>query len=159
MLGPEGAVAYFPRLLQVDLRSLRFMPSPEWSSAFLIYSPQVPDALPSTIAHGHPVWLLDFVVRSIGTVVQQRIWAPQNEAQRRAHGPLNMPIFFVPNDRVTLGLPIESAAARDHMMLFRGGTPAPVGEYSTAFIRINVSFSSLSHPCGAEDIAHLVSGI
>jgi hypothetical protein len=132
MFRPEGAVAYFPRLLQVDLRSLRFMPSPEWSSAFLIYSPQVPHALPSTIAHGHPVWLLDFMIRSIGTVVQQRIWAPQNEAQRRAHAPLNMPIFFVPNDRVTLGLPIESAAARDHMMLRGASTPAPVGEYSTA---------------------------
>ncbi|KAN0141934.1 hypothetical protein V8E53_000396 [Lactarius tabidus] len=137
MFRPEGAAAYFARLLHVDLRSLRFIPSPEWTTAFLICSPQVPQALPFTIAHGHPAWLLDFAIRPIGTVVQQRIWAPQNAAQRLAHAPLNVPIFFVLNDNVTLGLPIVTAAARDHMTLRGAGTPAPVGECSTTFIRIN----------------------
>ena len=138
MFRPEGAAAYFARLLHVDLRTLRFLPTKDWPSAFLICSPQVPNARPFTIAHGHPAWLLDFAIRPIGTVVQQRIWAPQNEAQRLAHAPLNMPIFFVLNDHVTLGLPIVSAAARDHMTLRGAGTPAPVGECSTTFIRINV---------------------
>ena len=142
MFGQEGATAYFSRLLQVDLRSLRFIPTKEWPSAFLICNPQVPHARPFTITRGNPAWLLDFEIRPIGTVVQQRIWAPvpQNEAQRLpvAHAPLNMPIFFVLNDHVTLGLPIVSAAARDHMTLRGAGTPAPVGECSTTFIRINV---------------------
>jgi hypothetical protein len=142
MFKPEGAAAYFSRLLRVDLRFLRFIPSQEWPSAFLICSPQVPQVHPFTIAHGHSAWLLDFEIRPIGTVVQQRIWAPQNEAQRLAHAPLNMPIFFVLNDRVTLGLPIVSAAARDHMALRGAGTPAPVGECSTTFIRINVRESA-----------------
>jgi hypothetical protein len=144
MFRPEGAAAYFARLLHVDLPSLRFIPSPEWTTAFLICSPQVPQARPFTIAHGHPAWLLDFAIRPIGTVIQQRIWAPQNEAQRLARAPLNMPIFFVLNDRITLGLPIVTAAARDHMTLHGAGTPAPVGECSTMFIRINVRESA--HP-------------
>ena len=144
MLGPQVAAAYFSRLLQVDLRSLQFIQTTDWPSTFLICNPQVPNARPFTIAHGHPAWLLDFAIRPIGTVVQQRIWAPQNEAQRLAHAPLNMPIFFVLNDRVTLGLPIVSAAARDHMTLRGAGTPAPVGECSTTFIRINVREAPIS---------------
>ena len=138
MLGPQVAAAYFSRLLQVDLRFLQFIQTTDWPSTFLICSPQVQNALPFTIAHGHPGWLLDFAIRPIGTVVQQRIWIPHNEAQHLAHAPLNMPIFFVLNDRVTPGLPIVSAAARDHMTLRGAGTPAPVGECSTTFIRINV---------------------
>ena len=142
MFGPESAAAYFSRLLQVDLSSLWFIPTKEWPSAFLIGNPQVPHARPFTITHGNPAWLLDFAVRPIGTVVQQRIWAPvprdEAKAERLAHAPLNMPIFFVLNDYVTLGLPIVSAAARDHMTLRGAGTPAPVGECSTTFIRINV---------------------
>ena len=135
MLGSEGAAAYFARLLQVDLRSIQFIQTTDWPSTFLICGPQVPNVRPFTIAHGRTTWLLDFAIRPIGTVVQQRIWAPQNGL---AHTPLNMPIFFVLNDRVTLGLPIVSAAAHDQMTLRGAGTPAPVGECSTTFIRINV---------------------
>ncbi|KAN0131608.1 hypothetical protein V8E53_010450 [Lactarius tabidus] len=105
--------------------------SPEWTTAFLICSSRVPLARLFTIAHGHPAWLLDFEIRPIGTVVQQRIWAPQNEAQRLAHAPQNMPIFFVLNGHVTLGLTIVTAAARDHMTLRGAGTPAPVSECLT----------------------------
>ena len=137
MFRSEGATAYFARLLHVNLRTLR--PTPEWPSMFLICNPQVPHARPFTTIRGHPAWLLDFAIRSVGTVVQQRIWAPQNEAQRHAHAPLNLPIFFALNDGVTLGLPIVTAAARDIMTLRGAGTPAPVGECSTTFIRINVS--------------------
>ena len=121
---------------------INIIPTKEWPSAFLIGNPQVPHACPFTITHGNPAWLLDFAVRPIGTVIQQRIWAPvpQNEAQCLpvAHAPLNMPIFFVLNDYVTLGLPIVSAAARDHMTLRGAGMPAPVGKCSTTFIHINV---------------------
>ena len=154
MFQPEGAAAYFGRLLQVGLRTLRFISSAEWSSAFLIYSPQVSYARPFTTVKGHPAWLLDFAIRPFSTVVQQRIWAPQNEAQRHTHAPLNMPIFFVLSDGVTLGLPIVSAASRDHMTLRGAGTPAPVGECSSIFIRINVS-TDFFNPVAR---VHLVAG-
>ncbi|KAF8269609.1 hypothetical protein EI94DRAFT_933785 [Lactarius quietus] len=141
MFKPEGAAAYFARLLQVDPRTLRdhlFDGSVTgWSTAFLLRTP-VPHSHPFTAIRGQPAWLLDFAIRHVGTVVQQRIWAPQNEAQRHAHAPLNMPIFFVLNDiKVTLGVPILSAAAHDYMTLRGAGYPAQVGECSTTFIRIN----------------------
>jgi hypothetical protein len=142
MFRPGGAAAYFARLLRVDLRTLRFTPSPEWPSGFLICSPQIPHARTFTIAHGLPAWLLDFAIRPIGTIIQQRIWTPRNETQRLAHAPLNMPIFFILNDHVTPGLPIVSAATGEHMMLRGAGTPAPVGGSYTTCIRINVSESS-----------------
>jgi hypothetical protein len=89
------------------------------------------------------LWLFDFEIRSIGTVVQQRIWAPQNEAQRHGHAPLNMPIFFVLNDRRhTRPADRHRRSARPHDAA-RRGHPAPVGECSTTFIRINVA---QSHP-------------
>ncbi|KAI9461957.1 hypothetical protein BJY52DRAFT_1222161 [Lactarius psammicola] len=136
MFGPQGAAMYFARLLQVDPRSLRAMIDPQWPSAFFIRNPPVSRAR-HLIIHGQPAWLLDYAIRHGGTVVPQRIWAPQNEAQRHAHVPLNMPIFFVHNDRVNLGLPVVIAASRDCMTLLGAGTAAPVGDCSTTFIRIN----------------------
>ena len=150
MFGSEGATAYFARLLHVNLRTLSL--TPEWPSMFLICNPQVPHAYPFTTIRGHPAWLLDCAIRLVGTVVQQRIWAPPNEAQRHAHAPLNMPIFFMPNDGVTLGLPIVSATAGDYVPLRGAGTPAPVGEFSRTFIRINVSARFPRLPC--QCVAH-----
>ena len=141
MFGPEGATAYFAGLLQVDPRTLRsqVVTGQEWLSMFFICNPLMPLARPFVTIRGQPVWLLDSRIKSFGTVIQQRIWAPQNEAQRHAHAPLNLPIFFALNDGVTLGLPIVTAAARDIITLHGARTPAPVGECSTTFIRINVS--------------------
>jgi hypothetical protein len=107
----------------------------------------VPLACSFATISGEPAWLLDFTIRSIGTVVQQRIWAPHNEVKRHIHGPLNMPIFFVLKDSVTVGLPILNAAARDIMTLRGAGTPAPVGEGSSTLIRINVSANFPWLPC------------
>lgn len=140
MFGPQGAAMYFARLLHVDPRTIRAMTLPEWPFAFLICSPPVSQSRHFTVIRGHRAWLLDCAIRNVGTVVQQRIWAPQNEAQRHAHVPLNMPIFFVHNDKVNLGLPIVSPPATrdfDFMTLLGAGTPAPVGDCSTTFIRIN----------------------
>ena len=153
MFRSEGATAYFARLLHVNLRTLR--PTPEWPSMFLICNPQVPHARPFTTIRGHPAWLLDFAIRSVGTVVQQRIWAPQNEAQRHAYARLNMPIFFALNDGITLGLPIVSTAAGNHVPLRGTGNPAPVGDNFSTLIRINVS-ANFPRPALPMWRAHLV---
>ena len=156
MFGSEGAATYFARLLQVNTATLRplLITSPEWPSMFFICNPLMPLACPFATINGQPAWLLDFTIKSIGTVVQQRIWAPHNEVQRHIHGPLNMPIFFVLKDSVTVGLPILTAAARDIMTLRGAGTPAPVGEGSSTLIRINVSanFPWLPCQCGAHTL-------
>ncbi|KAI9438953.1 hypothetical protein H4582DRAFT_2075566 [Lactarius indigo] len=82
-------------------------------------------------------WLLNSAIENGGTVVPQRKWTPPYENQRYAHVPLNKPIFFVHNDRENLGLRIVTAAERDCMTLLDVGKPAPVGDASSTFIRIN----------------------
>lgn len=136
MFGPFDAGRYFARLLQMDPNTIQTTRDPQWPSAFFIILP-APRVRHFTIVQGRPAWLLDYAIRHGGTVVQQRIWAPQNEAQRHAHVPLNMPIFFIHSDRVTLGLPIVSAATRDPTTLLDTGKAAQVGDCSTTFIRIN----------------------
>jgi hypothetical protein len=145
MFRPEGATAYFARLLNTD--TLPIFTNPDWPSMFLISDPQLPHSRPFATIHGQPAWLLDFMIRSVGTVVQQRIWAPQNEGQRHTHAPLNMPIFFTLNDGVTVGLPIFSAATGYFTMLRGASTPAPVGEGYSTLIRINVSANFPCLPC------------
>jgi hypothetical protein len=139
--GPESAAEYFARLLRVDVRSLRPIGTQEWPHAFFITSPAVEDAPPSAHIGGRPAWLLDYAIRQIGTVVPQRIWSAQNpsDAQRYGNAQLNMPIFFVHNDRVNLGLPQPRAVAGDCAMLLGANATAPVGDCSTTYIRINVS--------------------
>ncbi|KAH9062575.1 hypothetical protein EDB83DRAFT_842378 [Lactarius deliciosus] len=82
-------------------------------------------------------WFLNSPIEHRGTVVPQRKWRPPNEALRHSHVSLMMPIHFVHNDRVNLGLPIGLAAARPCMTLLDVGNPAPVGDCSTTFLRIN----------------------
>ncbi|KAH9170715.1 hypothetical protein EDB89DRAFT_1248870 [Lactarius sanguifluus] len=138
MFGPRDAGKYFARLLQLDPSNIRTTGDPQWPFAFFIFHPPTSRVHHLTIVQGRPAWLLDYVIRHDGTVVQQRIWAPQNETQRHVHVPLNMPIFFVHNDRErTRGLPIVSAAAREPTTLLDTGRPAQVGDCSTTFIRIN----------------------
>ncbi|KAI0255572.1 hypothetical protein BJV78DRAFT_1279317 [Lactifluus subvellereus] len=138
--GPERATQYFARLLRVDLRSLRPTGSQEWPHAFFITSPAVKNSPPSVLIDRQPAWLLDYAIRDVGTVVPQHIWSvhhPSDGGRYYKNVPLNMPIFFVHNDRVTLGLPLLRAAAGDCMTLLGVGAAPPVGDCSTTSIRIN----------------------
>jgi hypothetical protein len=149
MFGPDCAALYFARLLKVDARSLRSTMSQEWPHAFFVTSPTVQNAPPSLPINGRPAWLLDYTIRHVGTVVPQRLWlqAPGNNTSdivRHANVSLNMPIFFVGNDRVSLGLPLPVAITEgDHAPpLLGAGSAAPIGSGSTAYIRICVSITS-----------------
>src|SRR5258707_5513589 len=155
MFGPEGATLYFARLLKVDVRSLRPTMSQEWPHAFFITNPTTPavqNAPPTLHINRLPAWLLDYAIRQVGTVVPQRIWPPGNmsETPRPANASLNMPIFFVGRDRVTLGLPLPVAiSGDDRVQLLGAGSPAPIGHGSTMYIRITVScffFTTTSIP-------------
>src|SRR5882762_10942507 len=63
-------------------------------------------------------WVLDYGVRSGGSVVPQQLWAPQGQGDRRRYvdqAQFRMPIFFV-NMNGALGVPVMNAAA-GHLQL------------------------------------------
>jgi hypothetical protein len=139
MFSPEGAMRYFARLLGVDTQSLRPTVSQERPHPFFLTSPAVENVRSSLAINGRP---LDYAISKAGTVIPQRMWssATPTDAKRQANVLLNMPIFFVQNDRVTLGLPLLRAVAGDRAeaTLLGAGNTTPVGNCSTMYIRINV---------------------
>ena len=137
MLGTELAPRYFTDLLHINEHNFQLVVS---DRAFLLLHPAPQNVRPITFIDNRPAWLLDYMLRDVGTVVQQRLWAPVATADARRYGttPLNMPIFFVQKDRTTLGLPLNQAASGDCSALLNPRLPAPVGQCSTTFIRIMV---------------------
>jgi hypothetical protein len=156
MFGPEGAAIYFARLLKVDVRSLHPTMSQEWPHAFFITCPTVqntaaPQVPPALYINRRPAQLLDYTIRQVGTVVPQGIWPLGNGSSDSppARSPkatsLNMPIFFVGMDRVSLGLSLQVAIVEgDRAPLQGAGSPAPIGHGSTTYIRITVSTKASS---------------
>jgi hypothetical protein len=155
MFGPEGAAVYFSRLLKIDVHSLRPMMSQEWPHAFFITSPTTvqnaaPQATPTLYINRRPARLLDYAIRQVGTVVPQGIWPPCNNntssdtpvSRSAKAASLNMPIFFVGMDRISLGLPLPVAIVDGGRAQLQGaGSPTPIGHSSTTYIRITVSIS------------------
>ena len=150
MSGPEDAARYFVRLLGVDVRSLRPTISPNWPHAFFITSPAVQIARPHLDINGRP---LDYAISQAGTVVPQYMWSSGDpmDGQRYATVALKMPIFFVPHDRVALGLPLVRAIEGNCTNIVGAGDMAPIGDNSTLYIRIRVNISP-----SFSDIVHLV---
>ncbi|KAI0277836.1 hypothetical protein BGY98DRAFT_1186968 [Russula aff. rugulosa BPL654] len=93
---------------------------------------------PITYIGNRPAWLLDYIVRDVGTVVPQSLWSPPTttDAQRYSIASLNMPIFFIQRDRTTLGLPLNQAATGNCSAILNAHQTAPVGDCHTTFIRI-----------------------
>jgi hypothetical protein len=141
MFSPEGASRFFARLLGVDPRSLRPTLSQEKLHAFFITSSAVQSARPSLGIDGRP---LDYAITQAGTVVPQRMWASgiPSDVQHYANTSLNMPAFFVHNDRATLGLPLLKAVNGSRATLLGADDTAPIGNGSTMYIRINVGILS-----------------
>ena len=137
---PEDAMQYFARLLGVDGRSLRPTLSQEMPHAFFVTSFAVQNARPSLVINERPV---DYAISQVGTVVPQRMFSPGSamDTKRCANVSLNMPIFFIHNDRVTLGLALarSGAVGGDRATLLGAGDVAPVGNGSSLYVRINVS--------------------
>jgi hypothetical protein len=139
--GARDTAQYLTRLLRVDERFLQPISSHEWPDAFFITNPVIPNTHPHIYIANRPAWLLDYVLRSYGTVVPQRIWSPgtPSDAQRYNNVPLNLPIFFVQNDLRALGLRLVHAADSDCTGILNARDRAPVGTCHTTSIRIMVS--------------------
>jgi hypothetical protein len=134
MAGALEAARYFTRLLQLDERLLQLAVQYELG----IIGPAVQNAQFIT---NQLAWILDYKLRSYGTVVPQRIWTPASaaDAQRYGNARLNIPIFFVRPDQRTLGLRLVEAAGGSCDGLLNARAPAPVGDCHTTSLRINVS--------------------
>lgn len=142
MLGPIEAARYFTRLLQFDEQHLQLMFS-IFRGAFFIIHPSVQHAQPSTIQviANQTAWLLDYKYREYGTVVPQSIyWEGQSQCDVR----LNMPIFFIHEERRILGLRLAQARGSINGLL-DGRAPALVGDCKTTSIRIKVSATQVAH--------------
>ena len=141
MFSPEGTMRYFVRLLGVDVRSLRPVVSQERPHPFFLTSPAVENICPSLAINGRP---LDYAISRAGTIVPQRMWSSGTPTDTRCQSNvlLNMPIFFVHDDRVTLGLPLLRAVVGGtdclEATLLGAGDTTPVGNCSSMYIRINV---------------------
>lgn len=145
---PAGAEQYFVRLLGMAPRSFYPIFSPEWPLVFFVVAdPTAQNVRPSLSRRA-----LDFAISNAGSVVPQRLWALGNHTPetRLANVSLNMPIFFIQNDRVTLGLPLLSAikGGNHRAKLLGAGDVAPIGTCSTIYVRISVRIileSPISH--------------
>jgi len=93
-------------------------------------------------SNGHPSWLIDYSIASIGTVVPQSLWSPQSYNHARqyvADAPLQLPIFFILEDSDgILGISLHDAANGRCQTLRDARTRAPLGGKSTTHIRILV---------------------
>jgi len=83
--------------------------------------------------------VLDYGVQTIGTVVPQTLWTPQNKNDLKQHveeADLQLPIFFI-HDNGDLGLSLEDAVnGRCHSALRDARTHAQLGGKTTTHIRI-----------------------
>jgi len=91
---------------------------------------------------GVPLWLLDYVIKDIGTVVPQTLWIPHNRNDFRQHveeADLQMPIFFI-HENGDLGLSLEDAVNGRHSTtgaLRDARAQAQLGGKTTTHIRIS----------------------
>ena len=144
MIGTRVAPGYFTHLLHLNERDIQLV---AMNGAFYLIHPAVPNAHPITYINNRPAWLLDYMVRDVGTVVPQPLWSPASTADAQRYGttPLHMPIFFVQREG-TIGLSLNQAASGNCPTLVNARQPAPVGDQSTTTIRIMVSlFRKVTH--------------
>jgi hypothetical protein len=119
--------------------SIEAIPDQNGSGAYFVFNhPSHYSPAPLTI-NGRDAWVLDYDVRTGGSVVPQDLWFPQGQGDRRRYvdqAQFRMPVFFVGIDG-SLGVPVLNAAAGD-IQLHDADLPAPLQDKTTAKIRIGV---------------------
>ncbi len=108
------------------------------SGAYSVFIPPSHFSPPVRTPFGD-AWVLDYVVRSGGSVVAQQLWSPHGQGDRRRYvdqAQFRMPIFFV-NSNGGLGVPVMNAAA-GHMQLRDAHLPPSLIDKTTTKIRIGV---------------------
>ena len=144
--GPRNAEGYLIQLFAVDAASVRAIR--HQSGAFYVLNRPAHNVPPALLVNGQDAWVLDYAVRTGGSVVPQQFWSPQGQGQgdpsrrRYADQPqVNMPVFFV-NASGSLGVPVVNAAAGD-MKLHGVNLPSQLADKAAIAIRISVCTRSL----------------
>ncbi|KAH9995619.1 hypothetical protein BJV77DRAFT_230985 [Russula vinacea] len=138
--GPRNAEGYLIQLFAVDAASVRAIR--HQSGAFYVLNRPAHNVPPALLVNGQDAWVLDYAVRTGGSVVPQQFWSPQGQGQgdpsrrRYADQPqVNMPVFFV-NASGSLGVPVVNAAAGD-MKLHGVNLPSQLADKAAIAIRIS----------------------
>ena len=144
MFGPRDAAFFIESLLKTSAREVYLVGNvPGWPNALMVSQPSVPDSRGDALYNDrHPLWLLDFIPPTHGSVIPQKIWSPPNQSDWRRYveqATLRMPVFFVQNNGI-IGLPLPRAAVGDTASLRRADQPAPLGGGHSTQIRIAVRF-------------------
>lgn len=135
---------YFSHLLKLragDVKDLCLtIQSPSGSGEVFVIqaAPRHLQSRPTMFCNRVPVWLLDYVIKDIGTVVPQTLYIPHNRSDYGRYveeAELQMPIFFV-HENGDLGLPLEDAISGQCHTLRHADTQAQLGGRSTTHIRI-----------------------
>lgn len=134
--GSRIAEGYIAHLFGVDAAAIQAI---RQTNAFYVLNPPSYSIPPALSVHGRGAWLLDFAVRSGGSVVPQQLWSPQGQGDRRRYVDqmqFRLPVFFV-NGNGNLGIPVRDASAGD-MQLHGVNLPPQLVDKSTIMIRFSV---------------------
>jgi len=141
-LGTQNTDSYLARLFQVVatfVQAIRHQ-----NGAFYVFNHPSHYIPPAISVLGRDAWLLDYAVRSGGSVVPQELWSPQRHGDPRRHvdqAQFRMHVFFVNMDG-SLGVPVMNAAA-GHMQLRDADLPPQLVDKTAIKIRIGVCVRSL----------------
>ncbi|KAF8479757.1 hypothetical protein DFH94DRAFT_496118 [Russula ochroleuca] len=134
--GPRDAEGYLVQLFAVDAASVRAIR--HQSGAFYVLNRPSHNSPPALLVNGQDAWLLDYAVRTGGSVVPQQLWPSQGQGDRRRYvdqAQFSMPVFFI-NASGSLGVPVTNAAAGD-MQLHGVNLPSQLADKTAMTIRIS----------------------
>jgi len=138
MFSPQPAKLYLASLFKTDPPRVYEYHFERWPSAFVVFHSPMVYSPPVFMMSGQNAWVLDYVVRSGGSVVPQQLWSPKGQGDWRRYveqADFYMPVFFINVDG-TLGVPVVDAVAG--LMSLQGGTqPPPLGNKTATKIRIS----------------------
>ncbi|KAH9034658.1 hypothetical protein EDB84DRAFT_56138 [Lactarius hengduanensis] len=140
---PKRAEEYLSHLLKMkNWKALDLtLPSPSGPSVVFVVqeAPRLLQTPPFIRDCNVPLWLLDYDIKDIGTVVPQTLWTPLHRADFRQHvedADLQLPIFFIHGNGI-LGLSLEDAANGRCHNLRDANAHAQLGGKTTTHIRIS----------------------
>lgn len=144
---PNSAEDYFQHLLKTNKtgvnQSCQTLLKPDGSGVLFAVKTIPNNIFPVPFMqdrNGRPLWLLDYVIVRMGTVIPQARWSPENVTDLRHHvtnAILQMPIYFVQQDG-SLGISLDDTINGRCHTLRDAGMQGQFGGKTTTFIRIGV---------------------
>ena len=145
--GPDSAKDYFYHLLKTNQsglnQSCQTLLRPDGSGVCFVVKTIPANISPTPYMqdrNGLSLWLIDYSIARMGTVIPQARWSPENVNDHRLHvaeAILQMPIFFVQQNGY-LGLSLDDAVNGRNHTLRDAGLQAQLGGKAITYIRIGV---------------------